>query len=500
MIKSSPVIAWVTRQIAYSPPISPPRPVRGFGLAVFLAIFILLSGFGDALLNDPDSYWHIHVGRVIWNEGRFPVADQWSYTVTGSPWIAKEWLSQIILAAADALGGPTAVAMVAAAAIAGAFGLLAAAAASRMGTLPALILVAIVFALTAGHMLARPHAFAFLPMVATGLLLTRAAEEARAPSPWLIPVVALWANLHGSFLLVFGLLAALMVEAVVRAEPDRRRRVALGWLGIGALCALAPLVHPYGPGVYSAAFGVLGIEGIDKGIFEWKAEDFGTLSAMQVVVFGGFAALALHPVRLPLIRTALLVVFAYMALTHIRHAAVFGFLGAVMLITPIGALLDRPQPASEGRGWPKIAAGLAAIALALGIVNATIRPLAPPANIQPVAALAAARAAGVKGQVFNAYGFGGYLIAQGVPTFIDGRTELYGGKRLARYLAAADVDSLEALDAILKDRRIGWTLLPPGLRAVDVLDRTPGWRRIYADDIAVVHVREPAAGREQPPG
>lgn len=499
-IDHSPVRAWVARQMAYSPPTAPLRPVRGFGLAVFLAMFALLSGAGGALLNDPDSFWHIHVGRMIWIEGRFPVYDEWSYTVTGTPWIAKEWLSQVILAAADSLGGPTAVAMVAAAAIAGAFALLGAAAASRMGDWPAVILLAIVFALTSGHMLARPHAFAFAPMVAAGLLLTRASDEACAPSLWLVPLVALWANLHGSFLLVFGLLAALMVEAVLRTTPDQRRRVAAGWLIIGALSALAPLAHPYGTGVYSAALGVLGIEGIGQSVSEWKPEDFSTLTPMQVVLLGGFAVLALQPTRLPFVRVALLVFFAHMALTHVRHGAVFGFLGAVLLLTPIAATLGRPRLAPTVRSWPLIAASFAGLAVVVGVVNATIRPLTQPANIKPAAALAAARAAGVQGYVFNEYGFGGYLIAHGVPTFIDGRTELYGGERLARYIAAAEVNSVEALEAILDDPRIGWTLLPPGLPAVGVLDRTPGWRRIHADAIAVVHVRDPAseiAGRKR---
>lgn len=492
-VYQSPVLAWLARQLAYFPPVTPLRPVRGFGLAVFFAVFAVLNCFGGALLNDPDSFWHIHVGRTIWTERRFPVYDEWSHTVTGSPWIAKEWLSQIILAAADALGGATAVAMLAAAAIAGAFGLLAAAAARRMGAGPALILLAIVFLLTAGHMLARPHAFAFMPMVAASLLLTRAAEEARTPSLWLVPLVTLWANLHGSFLLVFALLAALMVEAVVRTAPDQRRSVAVGWLMIGALSALAPLVHPYGPGVYSAAFGVLGIDGIGQSITEWKAADFSTVSPMQVVVLGGFALLALHPTRLPLIRTALIVLFAHMALTHVRHGAVFGFLGAVVLLTPIAAALSKPRLASTGRRWQLIAGVFACLAIAASVVNATIRPLAPSANMQPIEALAAVRAADVQGQVFNEYGFGGYLIAHGVPTFIDGRTELYGSDRFAHYLAAAEVNSFEALEAILDDPRIGWTLLPPDLRAVSVLDRTPGWRRIHTDAVAVVHVRDPAS-------
>src|SRR5712691_7746984 len=41
--------------------------------------------------------------------------------------------------------------------------------------------------------------------------------------------------------------------------------------------------------------------------------------------------------------------------------------------------------------------------------------------------------------------------------------------------------------------RIAWTLLEPSRPAVWLLDRLPGWRRLYADEVAVVHVRDNAA-------
>ena len=46
-----------------------------------------------------------------------------------------------------------------------------------------------------------------------------------------------------------------------------------------------------------------------------------------------------------------------------------------------------------------------------------------------------------------------------------------------------------ALDEFIAKYRITWTLLPPGTPAIALLDRMPGWKRIHADDIAVVHAR-----------
>ena len=85
----------------------------------------------------------------------------------------------------------------------------------------------------------------------------------------------------------------------------------------------------------------------------------------------------------------------------------------------------------------------------------------PDARQQPVAALAAAKAAGVTGEVVGDYRFGAFLISRGVPTFLDGRTELFGAARVAAWRDAATLADYAAFDRIFADPRVGWTLLPP---------------------------------------
>jgi hypothetical protein len=106
-------------------------------------------------------------------------------------------------------------------------------------------------------------------------------------------------------------------------------------------------------------------------------------------------------------------------------------------------------------------------------------------------ALAAAARTRLDGPVFNAEGFGGYLTFRGIPSFIDGRAELYGNAFLDQYLAA-EGGSEQALAALLDAYGITWTLLAPQQGAVARVDALPGWRRVYADAIAVVHVRSAA--------
>jgi hypothetical protein len=97
-------------------------------------------------------------------------------------------------------------------------------------------------------------------------------------------------------------------------------------------------------------------------------------------------------------------------------------------------------------------------------------------------------------RIFNSYGFGGYLIVRDIRPFVDGRSELYGEKFLMDYFAAEDGRDVSGLLRMLDDNRIDATLLTPDSPAAQMLDHIKGWKRIYGDKIAVVHVRDDAEG------
>src|SRR5439155_17936947 len=130
-----------------------------------------------------------------------------------------------------------------------------------------------------------------------------------------------------------------------------------------------------------------------------------------------------------------------------------------------------------------MALGLSAVALCGGIAR-------DGDAITPAAALAAVSEHHIEGPVFDDYAFGGYLIFAGIKPFIDGRY-FYGDAFIKRYAEAASVAS-NALPQLLTEYHVAWTLLGAKIPAVVLLDHLPGWRRLYADDIAVVHVRVPA--------
>lgn len=485
----SPVLAFLRSLAVLAPPVPRAKVPTATLLATAGLVFALMAASGSLVLGDPDSMWHTTIGEWILTNRAFPTVDLWSHTAAGQPWIAKEWLSQVVFALAFRFAGWAGVVALTAAVATAAVLVLAREAFARLPALVAPLVLAVVYMLMAGQLLARPHALAWLPTVLWTLGLLDAAEEARAPRPALLLVMVVWANLHASWLFGLGVVPIVALEALMRADPADRHALAVRWGLFGLAAALATLVHPYGWGTWKAAFSVIGIDGLQESIVEWQAQSFAGFNPLEAILLPVIALLATAGARIPLARLVLLLLLFHMALAHVRHTALLTLVGTLVAIEPVAARIGRPQ--SEVPSPPR---ALTATALVLALFVAATLPLrdvAPPRDNAPTEALAAARAAGVTGAVMNDYGFGGFLIAQGVPTFIDGRTELYGGRRLTLYRRAVSLRGLSNFDAVFSDPKIGWTLLATGMAANDLLDRTPGWRRVYADDVAVVHARVP---------
>ena len=111
-----------------------------------------------------------------------------------------------------------------------------------------------------------------------------------------------------------------------------------------------------------------------------------------------------------------------------------------------------------------------------------------PTHYSPVRAVDALVASGVKGPILNDYNFGGYLIFRGIPVFIDSRADMYGEKFVTQTLETVWL-ARPGFEELLEKYHIQSTLLPADSAAARLLDRLPGWSRLYSDDMAVVHVR-----------
>jgi hypothetical protein len=456
-----------------------------------------------ALLNDPDTYLHVAAGRWMLAHAALPSQDPFSHTFAGATWIPHEWLAEIVLAATWAAAGWGGLVLLTAGAFALAIALLTRFLLRWCEPCSALIAAGLGAATTLGHLLARPHLLALPLLVLWSGRLVLARDTEAAPPLGLLPVMVLWANLHASFMFGLALAVFLGVEAV--ACSAARGREARRWGGFAAFAALAALATPNGLAGLAQPFWLLAMPALQASIVEWRSPDFQAFQPVEIWLLGALALGFTVAVRLPPARLVLLLALAHMALAHARHAELLGLVGPLAVAAALGPAIaakvrsDLPSPFASSAvllaapaGAPALSMALAA-ALMLGL--SVLRPI-PRADgpTTPATALTAALGQGLAGPVFNSESFGGYLIFQGVPTFIDGRIELYGNDFLRRYLAAAN-GSEPVLSALLRQYRVAWTLLLPGEPAVGLLDRLPGWRRVYAGADAVIHQRIDAAAR-----
>ena len=190
---------------------------------------------------------------------------------------------------------------------------------------------------------------------------------------------------------------------------------------------------------------------------------------------------------LPVVRALVVLGLVHFALAQVRNADLLAVLAPLYLAAPLarqfGARAE-DDAAGSARGVNLTAMGVMIVATGLALV----RDVRPPLHNTPEAAVANAGLAKA-GPVLNDYSFGGYLIFAGIPTFIDGRGELYGGEFIARYNRDVSLADLRDFLKLLDQYKFGATLLEPDTPAVALLDRLPDWQRVYSDDVAVVHKR-----------
>lgn len=476
-------------------------------LALGVVLFPCLANpDGLPLLGDPDSHWHIAVGNWMLAHATVPTVDSFSFTFAGQPWIAKEWLSQLAMAVAYDVGGWGGVTVLSAAAIAASFALLLRLLLRDLTPLPALMFTLAAVVMAGPHFLARPHLLAFPVMLWWVAGLVRAVEKRRAPEPLLLLAMLLWANLHGGFTIGLVLCGAFAIEAALGArDAAERRALVVAWTKFGVAAGLVACVTPYGPESILVTLRILGMGQALGVISEWKSPDFQSHPLQELVVLAAIYVALWRGLRLPLVRLLIVIGLTHLYLRHARNAELL----AMLVPLVIAPLLARQWPslrpdsavatASPPVRWARTMAqpagrGAVALCLAIAAVYAAglirFAEVTAPTDTMPAAALQYARDAGISGRVLNHYNYGGYLIRAGVPTFIDGRGELYGGDFIKRYADAVKLRGEERLEQMLDRYAIDWTLFPRNHPANRLLAHLSGWRQAYGDDASTIFVRD----------
>ena len=466
---------------------------RRLASAIAVAAFCASLAMRSRILETQDVYYHIIVGRWTLAHAAIPDRGLFSGSLPDAPWLAHEWLASVFTAVAYDLTGWNGLVAAATLALAGAVGVVAYEVGRTAGPVQALACALLTWGLSLNHLRARPHMATLLFFAIWLAAHVRARAEERTPSLLLLPLLALWANLHGGFLAGPAFTALFAAEAMFDARSLREAaRRGLSWgLFLAATCAAAAIT-PHGLAGLGFPLRLAAMSTALAGIQEWRPSSLAnnpSLIFWLLIVL--FASLQFE-LRARTTRLAMTLALIYAAFAHVRHTDLLA-VGAPLLLQDSLADLRLPKFAAGTRPWdglsrwrsgPGVAlVGLAAVAISLATLARTNERDAD--AVTPRAAVDWALAQPLQGPVMNAYNFGGYLIFRGVAPYIDGRIELYGEAFVAHY------DAVEGFLPLLDAYGARWTIFEPNNPRVALLDLSPAWRRAYSGADAVIHVRSP---------
>jgi hypothetical protein len=265
---------------------------------------------GLGRLGDNSFFTHLQTGRLILETGRIPTADPYSFTAFGDPWVVQSWLASLLYATLDDRGGFNAIRLVIGLTTGGIALLVWRLCRPAESVLGRVAVASLALAVGTGLWVERPLIFGLLFLA----IVLLAAEGGLDPR-WLVPVMWLWVNMHGSFPLA-GI--ALVVLALGRRLDGGRPTVelrALAWC-VGGIALAA--VNPLGPRLVAFPLRLLTQTASFEGIVEWQPPNFDSF-AQKLFLLQLFVAVLLL-VRKPSYRAALpLAVFGLMALLSARN-------------------------------------------------------------------------------------------------------------------------------------------------------------------------------------
>ena len=478
----------------------------------FCVIFSYLFFSGNSgLLGDGDTGYHIRAGQYIIKTLSVPSFDIFSFHTPPLPWIAHEWLSEVIMAVIHSFFGLTGIVAFFAFLLAGTTSMLFVELRSNgANILLAGAITVLAFSAAQIHWLARPHVFSFVLMLTWHHLL-ESWQRGGANRLYLLPVtMLLWVNLHGGFLGGFLLLGAYLLGSLFSllqgAPPERpllkRKLGQLCWTA-GA-CLVACLCNPIGYHILLFPFKLVSNRYLMDHVNEFLSPNFHEFLPFKYLLLLLIALVAVSRKAVNVTDLVLILMFTNMALYSARYIPLFALIMAPIMMRQIDGVREaaggrlaqffgrrsnniaRMDARSTGFLWPATALLAVALAAGSGRMQHGFDP-----KIKAVAAVEFLMGEKIAGNMFNDDEFGDYLIYRGYPTyrvFFDGRSDMYGVGKLKEYCKVIGFEP--GWEEIFDKYRITWVFYDTDSNLSRFLLNKKSWVLIYSDRVASIFVRE----------
>lgn len=373
-----------------------------------------------------------------------PRVDPYSFTAVGDPWVVQSWLASLAYGMAEAVGGFPLVRILHGVLYGLVSWLLARLA--RTGA-PARTALASLLVVGVGVVYWSPRP---LVLGIVGLALTVTVVERRRPWWLLVPIVWVWANSHGSFVLGLGWLGLVGIGEWLDGGRRRVRPPVAPWVGGFAVGLVAACVNPLGPRLLLFPFTIVGRREAFALVVEWRSPSFQSATGLfTLACFVGIVVVLARsrPGWRDLLPAAAFLLAGLAAQRNLPMAAV---VVAPVVGRALAVAGDRPRFAAAGREPAGLHLALAGALAALAAVFLTVAAREPAFDFDgyPVAA---ARLLEPGVRVATTDVAAGYLVLQrgaDANVLIDDRVDLYPVRVTKDYLVLLEgrPGALELLD------------------------------------------------------
>jgi hypothetical protein len=449
--------------------------------------------------NDPDLWWHLRTGQIIWTARAIPRTDLLSFTTGQHSWVPHEWLSQLSMYAAWLAGGYSGLMLW--------FSILATAllviqyvsCSIYSGNAKVAFLGALItwFFSTMGLAI-RPQLLGYT-LLACELLILHLGRSRHPRWFFLLPLLfAVWVNSHGSFFFGMLVLAVVLISGFInvsagllicRPLPPAQRR-SLQWAAALSVAGLS--LNPVGWELLAYPLRTLFDHRMPlDAVAEWQRLAFDDVRAFGLVALAGTMMLIalVRRTGLYLDECALLAVAFGMAILHQRLLFAWGVVAAPIICRQLAQTWDNYSLVRD-KLLPSAILTLVSLGVAFAAFPANSALVSQVDRGNPVQAVDFVRRARLTGRMLNDYMYGGYL-SWALPeqkVFIDGRADVFAWTGvLEDYGAWATLR--EDPNRLLDKYGIEFCLLPHDAPLARVLRYLPAWSERYSDAQAVIFVR-----------
>jgi hypothetical protein len=475
------------------------RRVFSFPVAISCLLIVLATITARARFDDPDMWWHLKTGEVIWNTHTIPATDLFSYTTNHHAWVDHEWLTQFILYGVYKWGGYTGLMLwlcvCSSGLLIGGYALCSLysqnAKVAFVGALTIWFFGTIAFAI-------RPQMIGYLLLLVELALLHLGKTRSRRWFMALPPLFALWINCHGSFFLGLALAGAFWFSSffsfqgglLTAAAWDPRARKTFTFALLLSFPAL--FLNPVGAKLILYPLQTLFVPSIGMAqVSEWQPLQFGDARSLGLMATLGCIFLLVIVRRSELLWQELgaLALGTWLATGHERLLIVFGILAAPVLSRLLSDTWDDYKPERDQMLPNVILIGLSLMVAFWAFPN-NDNLTAQVEEHSPVKAVEFIKTHHLSGPMLNEWIDGGYLLwaAPDHPVFIDGRGDMFESSGVL-----ADFQNWAFLQTdpnILLDKyRISFCLLNRHSHMVTVLSLLKNWQIAYQDDNSIIFTR-----------